>query len=150
MKKSFLGMGIIVLILFTQSVWLNAQETTVPDEVETAFLKKYPSATDVFWAIDFEEYIASFENAEFELITVTFSEQGDWLLTDTSLSVDALPMLAQVNIQKEFQVEEFYTTNKIETPDKVFYTTTFETATQMVTLSFDNKGNVTEKVVEDF
>ena len=63
--------------------------------METAFSKKYPNATDVFWVAEFEEYVASFENVEFESIMVTFNEQGDWLQTDISLSVEALPMPAQ-------------------------------------------------------
>ena len=150
MKKNLLSIGIIVLILFTQSCWLNAQEEVTPEPVKTAFLEKYPKATDVFWVAEYDEYIASFENTNFELVMVTFNKQGDWSQTDTSIAVDALPILAQASIQEAFKAEEFYTTNKIETPNKVFYTTTFETATQMVTLTFDEKGKVTDKIVEDF
>ena len=150
MKKNILSIGVLILILLTQFSLLIAQETAVPEAIKTALLKKYPNASDVYWEMEYEEYIASFENADFDLIIVTFNDQGNWLQTDISLSLEKLPIPAQSAIQEEFKVENFYNINKIETPTKVFYTTSFETATQMVTLSFDEKGKVTEKDVEGF
>ncbi|GEM_PF-1902398 len=149
MKKSFFGSCLIILCISLQGITLKAQENAIPETVQTTFNKLFPSATEVDWEQDGEEYLAGFENADFSFVEVTIFEDGTWQQTVTSLSAEELPTAAQTTINDEFTVETYYNISKVETAKETLYLVSFETTTQSVSLRFDTDGNLIDKEVED-
>lgn len=150
MKRCLFGSCLTILFISLQGIVLFAQEEiAIPEAVQSTFDKMFPSATDVSWEHDGEEYLTGFENADFSYVEVTIFEDGSWQQTVTSVSADELPTAAQTYINDEFTVETYYSISKVETPKESVYLVNFETTTQSVSLRFDTDGNLLEKEVED-
>lgn len=148
MKKSLLFFSLVIAIISFQGITLSAQDEEVPTAIQATFNTMYPEVTDVYWEQDGEEYLASFAKDDYA-VDATFLEDGTWQQSITSLEVEDLPENAQVLLKKDFTVESYYNTTKVETPTSVEYSVNFETEKQYVNLIFDTNGKLIDKQVED-
>jgi len=72
-----------------------AQKATPPAAVVTAFQKKFPNVKDLDWEKEKNgDWEAGFEQGEVEM-SANFSAAGQWLETETEISVTELPAAVQ-------------------------------------------------------
>ncbi len=111
---------ILLLIVFSValSYTIVAQKISssdVPAPVNEIFKSKFSIAEKVTWSLDYDKYKAEFNVSKFEY-TVTFSQEGKWLKTETFLKSSELPKVIKEKLAKEYGELSDY---KIEDPEKV-------------------------------
>ncbi|MDB5226704.1 MAG: ribosome biosis protein [Bacteroidota bacterium] len=87
-----------VLILFTGSI-LFGQGVKLPPLVSTAFSTKYPTAQNVQWNNQGNEYKVAF-NADGDRYEAKFNNNGDWKISQRDIQIDALPAAIKSNLSK--------------------------------------------------
>ena len=84
--KKFTFLTAVLLLLLSASVFAD----TPPGNIQAAFKKMYPKATDIAWSQDDGYYCANFTMNEFTK-NVWFNTAGQWQMTETDLvSLDQL------------------------------------------------------------
>ncbi len=85
--------------------------------VNDAFNRKFPNAENVKWEKeDAHEYEAEFRIQEINY-SASFSERGEWLETETSLTFSQLPVAVQNAFNEYHKGEKTVDAAKIETSD---------------------------------
>ena len=108
MKKNLL-----LIAAFLSPILLHAG--TIPDLVQKAFDEKFPGAKDIKWDKEnAHEYEASFIYHEIAC-SANFSENGEWLETETTTSYEMLPLAVKQAFEKAHQGALIKTAAKIET-----------------------------------
>ncbi len=88
MKKLKFGILAGLLILLSVSAFAEGR---LPANIQTAFLKLYPQATDVEWEQMAGCYVAEFI-ADGQEIDVWFNKQAEWVMTETDVeSLEKVP-----------------------------------------------------------
>jgi len=140
--------GLIAAIIIITNLTLFAQAETIPTAVQATLEKMYPSAEEVNWDQDGEEFLAGFEEGDYYL-EVTIQETGVWVQTLLDVFLEDLPTSAQQLITQKYEVEEYYNMSKVMTPEEVRFYANFETKTQSVSLTFDEHGKLIGTEEED-
>ena len=81
MKKLKFGILAGLLILLSVSAFAEGR---LPANIQTAFLKLYPQATDVEWEQMAGCYVAEFI-ADSQEVDVWFNKQAEWVMTETDV-----------------------------------------------------------------
>lgn len=152
MKNIFaITIGILSLILVLQ-LPVKAQEPIIPDAILANFNHLYPGASDVYWEKENLEYTASYAHKDFSLrATFIDNEEGEWKQTVTSLDYGDLPDKAQQYLDTKYKgkIEKYDSFSKVEVPDFTHYFANFDTATNMVSLTFDTSGRLLNTEIDD-
>lgn len=127
---------------------IDIEESEVDSMVLEVFRELYPDATDANWAQDANEYIVAFIENDYS-IKATFEEDGEWLQSVTEIDFEDLPTEAQALINSKYAPEQFEHIIKVEIPEEVAYNVTFEAKKQTFILTFDEKGKLADKEIED-
>ncbi len=84
---------LLVAVVLTGNV-ASAQKTVIPSGVKSAFLKKYPSATNVKWDKEQTKYEASFK-LEGNEMSVLYNGNGTPEEIETKIPISEVPASAQ-------------------------------------------------------
>ena len=87
------------LVFFVSMASSSAQFRKIPAEVTDAFKTKFPTATGVSWKDRLVSFVADFTVAN-KAMKASFSTKGDWLKTETSLTVNNLPLVIKDGFKK--------------------------------------------------
>ena len=138
----------LMVLLGTSGISMVMVNENVPPTVKAAFKKKFPKAQNVEWDTDEEgEYEAEFDLLD-KFISATFSEDGEWLKTETSMEVEALPQVIKDAISDQFDGYEVADIEYVEMPD---VPSTYEVRLQeeeeytTIEATFNDKGAVAEE-----
>jgi len=86
----------------------------VPDEVEEAFKKQYPNATEVEWEVDSNGYWeASFEDDGTDY-RADFTTDAVWVETETSIEFEDLPDAVKVAVRELYKDDEISEIEKVD------------------------------------
>jgi len=115
MKKIILAAGIMILALKVFSI-------NPPAVVQKAFNQQFAEAGNVKWS---KENATEYE-AEFVLkgvkMSANYTADGDWIETETEISVDQIPAIVNAYLTKKYSGWEIVGASKIETSEKgIFY-----------------------------
>lgn len=130
MKYSII-LPLAVMILSSCSVQLE-----IPKTVQTAFITKFPAATDVGWESDKDEYEADFKFEGMEM-SANFSKNGSWIETEQKVKTSALPNNVVSSVSKLYPNYLIEEVEIIETQSMKGYELEIE------------KGKVSKEVVFD-
>ena len=102
MKTKLFVLALMLLIggVVVGSCSKNDDDKDQPNNlVLNSFNEMFPGASQVSWDMDDGYYVADFYNAQFNA-EAWFNTAGSWLLTETELSLDALPAAVMDNFNK--------------------------------------------------
>lgn len=86
----------------------------VPKEVEEAFKKQYPNATDVEWEVDSNGYWeAGFVDDDTDY-RADFTTDAIWVETETSIEFEDLPDAVKVAIKEQYKDDEISEVEKVD------------------------------------
>ena len=143
-------MSAALLFLAAAMAPLAGQDSVVPKNIEAAFAKKYPKAADVSWEELDDTYIASFLSDDY-YCDAYFDKAGNWTETSTIIDEADLPKQAVAAVKSQYPNLDYFTSMvRSERPDGVFYFLGFEKGYDYITLTVDQKGIVSDEVVESF
>lgn len=131
----------IILILFF-ALYVNAQTDILPQNINDAFLKKYPKARDVNWTKDSIFY--SIEFYQFgDLYTSLFDEEGNWIETGVVIADNELPVKIKQELTAKYPGSIIIYSERVEKikGDK-YYRVNVETNSESLIVSFDAQGNI--------
>ena len=139
MKMMFSG----ILLLLVIAVPANSGNFfEVPESVTKSFQEKYPSAEDVSWEESDGLFIATFLEEDFYK-EATFDQKGSWIETTTEITQDDLPDAINAYISSKYEDVEYYDYILLyENPHKIQYHVDFEIDTEMISLVFNENGQV--------
>jgi hypothetical protein len=142
MKNLFLV--IAVFAIFS----LNACGQTskdVPANIKTAFLEKFPNATDVKWVNENEkEWEAEFK-IDGKNYSANFDINATWMESEYEISTNEIPVAVKTTIDKEFAGYEIEKSEISETADGKMYEFELEKDTEKIDVAIDMKGKVEKK-----
>jgi len=120
--KSFLMLVSLIVSFATISCAQKVNEKNLPAAVKTAFSTKYPTATNIKWG---KENAKEYE-AEFKLnnnnVSANFLVTGEWVETETVLSVTDLPAAVSNAIKTKYPSASIIKAEKLEKPvNKTLY-----------------------------
>ena len=120
--KSFLMLACFIVSFATISSAQKINEKDLPGPVKTAFATKYPAAMNVKWG---KENAKEYE-AEFKLnnnnVSANFLVTGDWVETETVLSITDLPAAISNAIKTKYPGASITKAEKLEKPgNKTLY-----------------------------
>lgn len=139
MKKILFILIILIPLLFPSGSIL-AQKT--PEAVTKAFAAKFPKVTKV----DFDkegngEYEAEFKENGVGM-SANFSATGDWVETESEISVDKLPATVVAAIKKAHPKSKIVGAARIETASKgVLYEADLKRGILKAEVLYDENGN---------
>ncbi len=134
--------NLIVVALILTFISFNAYGQTVPSSVVKAFNKKFPDVSKVKWDKEnAHEYEASFKMNDIKY-SANFSDNGEWLETETASSFDKLPQEVQDAFNTNYNGYKAKATSTIETSKGTTkYEIEYKNGKKTVELFYDDKGN---------
>lgn len=127
-------------LLLPISILATSTGITVPDAAKKTFKNKFPSATNVKWG---KENAHEYE-AEFKLggknISANFSENGQWLETETQLDLNALPQKVRDAFNSRYSNANVKEAARIESSNKVIYEVEFKQGTKTIEIKYTEQG----------
>lgn len=137
----------LVLLTVLISTFAFGNDVTVPDNVSSAFNKKYPKAEDVNWSKEFNNYQVEFTHKNTPM-TALFNMEGDCVETATYIQKDELP-------EKTLEEIDWYYTNALIISSRKakdyksanFYRVTVETGDAFFFLKVDEEGDIIDTSV---
>lgn len=132
----------IILFLTSISYSQKINENKIPDTVKSSFYSKFPSAENVKWG---KETKTVYE-AEFKLndvnMSANFSEEGEWLETETEIQVTSLPQVVTDAVNRDYKDAKITGASKIERPDnKIIYEADIKYNHHKKEVLYDEQGN---------
>lgn len=135
----FLGLGTIA----------QAQEVKITASVQKAFDTKFEGAEDVDWELEDGVYTAYFIFKD-NYTQATFSSNGTWKETLTTLDEKALPTDFTSMLEKKFEEFSYNDVSKLETPNKTYFEVEVEATDRVIYYKVDENGKVLSKKEEVF
>ncbi|MGL4597930.1 MAG: PepSY-like domain-containing protein [Bacteroidia bacterium] len=131
---------LLAVCLFFSTSAIQAIE--VPDVVETAFAKQFPTAQKVKW----EKEAAELFEAEFMLdgkeVSAVYKADGTWQETETEIQVAELPQAVLERLKKTHPEAKIKEAAKIQRADNsVVYEAEIKVGRKETDLLFDANGN---------
>jgi len=106
---------ILIFIAFLAAVSTGYSQVNVPAAVRTAFSKKFPDAKSIKWEKESKtEFEANFTMMDVKC-SANYSITGEWLETESTISLDALPPKVKAAISSKYKTDEIKGAAKIET-----------------------------------
>jgi hypothetical protein len=130
----------IISAFFCASLSGNAQSTKkveVPEVVQQAFKKLYPTAKGVEWEKEGNNYEAECDMAK-EEISVVFDSKGALIETEKEIAVKALPQAASAYLQSNLPGKKVKEASKITMANGTVF---FEAEVNGKDYIFDEQGN---------
>lgn len=132
---------ILIFIVFLAAVSAGYSQVNVPAAVRTAFSKKFPDSKSIKWE---KESKTEFE-ANFTMMDVKCSANyiitGEWLETESTISLDALPAKVKAAISSKYKTDEIKGAAKIETvKGKTQYEIDVKKGGKSLELFYDQEG----------
>jgi Putative beta-lactamase-inhibitor-like, PepSY-like len=115
---------------------------TIPAVVKESFSKKFPNVTRVKWDKEnAHEYEASFKLNEIKY-SANFSDNGEWLETETGTTFDKLPQKVQDSFNANYKGHTVKAVSSIETSKGITkYEIEYKKGKKTVELFYDENGN---------
>jgi len=146
--------SITLTIALLVALMLNAcgqSNVNVPEQVKSAFAKKFPNAKHVEWGKESEmEWEAEFKINGMEY-SANYDASGKWLETESEISKKDLPESIKTTITKDYSDYKADEAEISETPEGVFYEIKLEKKSETLEVVFDKDGKVVKqkKIDED-
>ena len=105
------------IILIATSLYLSAQETELPRDVQAAFKSKYPDQPIDSWNAGDGQYSLDFYRGG-TMFTAVFKEDGTWMETAEIISDMDLPATVQDYIKKNYAQGSISYSERVERNDK--------------------------------
>ncbi len=145
MKKTLLSVFVVGSVLVA-----CGQNPTPPENVQTAFTKKFNTVQKVKWTQEDNEWEAEFELNKTEM-SASYDNSGNWLETETEIDKKDVPAEILKAVTQKFGDWEIDELEKIEKPDFKGYEIALEkdeTETETEILVSET-GEITVKNVSD-
>ena len=147
MKRTlFLAIGALFLVngSFAQKV----ATSDLPPAVATAFSTKFAKAEKVVWEMDYEDFEADFKLNKIE-ISAKFDKDGNWLETETPMTLSNLPAAVKTALAKQFDpIKDPLKEDgisKVETPNGTTYEIDGQNNAISYILIISEKGDLIKK-----
>lgn len=129
------------LLVIALLIAYSANAGNVPGPVQKAFEQKFPNAASVKWEKEnAHEYEASF-TWKGEKYSANFSDNGEWLETETLVAFNMLPGKVQSAFTSVHKSETAKAVSKIETSKgTVKYEIEFRQGVKTIELFYDQDG----------
>ena len=132
----------IILFLTSISYSQKIDESRIPDTVKNSFYCKFPNAGSVKWGKESK----SVYEAEFKLndtdMSANFSEEGEWLETETEIQVTSLPQAVTDAVNRDYKDARITGASRIERPDnKIIYEADIKYNHHKKEVLYDEQGN---------
>jgi hypothetical protein len=141
MNKLYL-IFILVSLGFTAC---NQGHQSVPENVLTAFSKKFPAAEKIKWA---QENKMEWE-AEFKIngkdYSANFDESGSWMETEYAIPEKEIPPQVKTTLENEFSGYKIQASEISETSDGKMNEFELKKGDELIEVSIDLNGNVAKK-----
>lgn len=142
MKKLALLMSAGMIASLSQAQ--KQPEKEIPPPVKSAFQKAYPTAKEVKWEKENENFEADFEIGETDY-SVLLDANGNILETEIEISADALPVNAKEYVSKTYAGQKIKEAAKITDAKGIV---TYEIEIKGKDLIFDNNGAFIKEIKE--
>ena len=147
MKKLFLA-GTVALSItacsYAQKTEKKATNSKIPETIQDAFKKQFPTITDVDWQQEGLNYEAEFENGEVET-SVVINANGVILETETEMEPSALPKAILDYLDANYKGQKIKEAAKIVLSNG---TVNYEAEVNKKDLIFDNTGTFIKVITE--
>lgn len=146
MKKT-----VLFSILLTLSIGLLAQKKEMPAQVNEAFQKMYPNATEVKHKKQKSSYKIKFNN-QGDKSTSIFNMEGNWEKTEILLMKERIPETIRQSIVKKYPKGSFNSAKLTETSEgKHYYEVSVDTDKFTYNLELDKSGKIikTDKIAKE-
>ncbi len=140
MKKTAVTM--VVMLFVTISFAQKIQKKNVPENVKSTFQKKYPTATDVKWDKEGENYEASFDLNKTDN-SVLIDAQGNIVETEVEIELTQLPKDILDYVKTHYAGKQAKESAKITDAKG---TVTYEVEIKGMDLIFDNNGKFIKEI----
>ncbi len=124
------------------------QKENVPAKVKTAFLQKFPHATNISWD---KENTTEWE-AEFKMAgkqySANFDTEGNWKETEYKMNESELPNTVKNTLKSKFAGYDIEGAEVSETPEGTVYELKLENDETDMEVAINNKGKVVKKEVK--
>lgn len=137
-----------ITILMLGSVMALSQacaQTNAPENVKTAFSKKFPNAKKVKWDKENEtEWEAEFKMKGKEY-SANFGTDGEWRETEYEIKASEIPSNIRAILNQNFNDYEIEDPAIAETPSGKSYEMEIEVGEEEYEVTIDSEGNLTKK-----
>jgi len=149
MKQVFLT-GSFTLALFANiATAQDLPQSQVPSSVVNSFQESFPTAFDVEWELDGENYKVEFETGILgKDHDAWYDKTGRLIRHKEEISKDELPQKVLARINSDFSGYRIDDVKKIAEGNTTTYTLELKSATQEWKVAFDSEGNVLRKVAD--
>jgi hypothetical protein len=142
--KTFIVISMLSVVMSTQAQNLKANE--IPENVRLAFSNKFPDVKKVKWS---KENANEFEG-EYKINGIekssNFDKDGQWLVTETEIKSEQLPVAVMAVIKKDFSDFKIEEAEKAETAsNQLFYEVTLEKKESNLEVKFSPEGKIISK-----
>jgi uncharacterized membrane protein YkoI len=140
--KNILLLSIIFLFSATTSFSQKLSEKDVPSAVKESFHTMFPDAEKIRWGKeDDTTYEADFKMGSVKM-SANFSEDGNWLETETEVDITSLPQAVSDAINRDYQNGKILSAFKIERADKsLIYEADIKVKSKKKEILYDEQGN---------
>jgi hypothetical protein len=144
MKTFIVTVMLLLIIVSTQAQHLKTNE--IPQKVQQGFKNKFPEVKKVKWS---KENTDEFE-AEYKINGIekssNFDKDGQWLVTETEIKSEQLPVAVMAVIKKDFSDFKIEEAEKAETAsNQLFYEVTLEKKESNLEVKFSPEGKIISK-----
>ena len=135
---------VIALALFTVSLF--AQDSKVPTEIRAKFQALYPSADEVTWDVEGNDFEVTFESNDDVDMSILFNNQGNIVEIETEIEEEDLPASVKNSLGKDFSAWDVEETAKIVRDGKTTYEAELEKGEKKMDAIFTADGNLVKKI----
>ncbi|MFK7807760.1 MAG: hypothetical protein AB8F74_08195 [Saprospiraceae bacterium] len=147
MKKNFFFVVLAMLFLAGTTAPLLAQ-AKLPDGVKGTVDLLYPDAEQIEWEDENDELVVYLIDEDYN-VEITFDEEENWIQITTVIGESDLPSLAQTYLVENHSDTDVNNILKMRTRKSTMYFVNLETNSEIISLTFDETGNLVEKEAED-
>lgn len=138
---------IVLLLTVMISVLAFGNNIEIPDNVSSAFTKKFPGAENVNWEIEFNNFKVEFTRNN-KTMTALFSDEGKWVETATYINEDDLPENTLEEINWYYKNGLIISSRKAKDyKSNDFYRVTVESGDAFYFLKVDEEGDIIDTSV---
>ena len=132
------------------AITLSSTAQDVPQAAKTAFKQKYPEAKSVEWEKEGDNKFEAEFKSKGKEISVCFDKAGNWLETETEVSVRSLPKRATSSLAGAFGKYKIEEAEEVRRSDgKVLYELEIETKKGEWEVLVTADGQILKKESED-
>lgn len=123
------------------TVVASAKKKALPEVVEHAFAEKYANAKKVSFKLKKDNYRIKFKQNKTS-VTATFSKDGEWVSSETSVRAADLPTQVNNVVAKKYKDGNYSKAILFESPKSTFYKITVDTPNAVFDLEVNKAGKI--------